>query len=342
MAKLNVGVGSTGRSEYIYIIDSLSSTGLGKTNIVYNTSGLNGHYVRNAGSATTINFVSQTATGTWTSGGWAEVDALRMPGLYRVDLPNEIFQSGSDKAIVFIRGVANTIPVNLEYQITALDPNIFTEAAIASSVWQINNRTITGGIADTVTTLTTRSGFAITSNLDKDGYTITAGIVTSVPTAETSYVGIATSVWQYTNRIITGGIADTVTTLTTRSGFAITSNFDKNGYTVNAGIVTSIANTVLISPISMTGIANSVWTNTSRTLSSLGFSAYNVWDYSDRTLTSSSGATAFDIWNYANRTITGGTGVSISQRFPQFFELLLIDRTGKIFISKADIKRILG
>ena len=329
MAKLNVGVGSTNRSEYIYIIDSLSSTGLGKTNIIYNTSGLNGHFVRNAGSATTISFVSQTATGTWTSGGWAEVDSSRMPGLYRVDLPNEIFQSGSDKAIVFIRGVANTIPVTLEYQITAFDPNIFTEDSITSSVWQNAYRTITGGIADTVTTLTNRSGFAITggiinTNNDKDGYSIIAGIVTSVPTTETSYVGIATSVWQFANRTITGGIADTVTTLSTRSGFAITSNLDKNGYTVNAGIVTSIASTVMISTISMAGVANSVWS------------------YSSRTLSSGSGISAFDVWNYNNRTITGGTGVSITQRFPQFFELFFIDKTGRVFINKSDIRRISG
>jgi len=312
MAKLNVGVGSTNRSEYIYIIDSLSSTGLGKTNIVYNTSGLNGHFVRNAGSATTISFVSQTATGTWTSGGWAEVDSLRMPGLYRVDLPNEIFQSGSDKAIVFIRGVANTIPVTLEYQITAFDPNIFTEDSITSSVWQNAYRTITGGIADTVTTV---SGNVLGSVFYiVDDVTLSAGTQAS----------IANSVWSYATRTITGGIADTVTTLSTRSGFAITSNLDKNGYTVNAGIVTSIASTVMISTISMAGVANSVWS------------------YSSRTSSSGSGISAFDVWNYNNRTITGGTGVSITQRFPQFFELFFIDKTGRVFINKSDIRRISG
>ena len=40
MAKQNIGIGSTGHSEYIYLIDSLSSTGLGKTGVAYNTSGL--------------------------------------------------------------------------------------------------------------------------------------------------------------------------------------------------------------------------------------------------------------------------------------------------------------
>lgn len=199
MAKQSVGSGTTGRIEYIYIIDSLSSTGLGKTNISFNTSGLNGHYVRSAGSATTITFVSQTATGSWTSGGWAEVDSVRMAGIYRVDLPDDIFAAGSDKAIVVIKGAANTIPVTLEYQIVGTDPSVQipSSASIANTVWTNTSRTITGGIADTVTTLTNRSGFAITGGT------------------------------------ITGGIADTVTTLITRSGFAITSNSDKTGYSLS-------------------------------------------------------------------------------------------------------------
>jgi hypothetical protein len=284
MAKQNIGIGSTGRSEYIYIADSLSSIGLGKTGISFNTSGLNGHFVRNAGSATTITFSSQTATGAWISGGWAEVDQTRMPGIYRVDLPDVIFSSGSDKAIVYIKGVSNTIPVTLEYQLTASNPNTFTEASIASTVWSNTTRTITGG--------------------------------------------------------------------------TITTNNDKNGYTITAGIVTSVSNPVDITSNSMSGIANTVWSNTTRTLSATGISAYDVWNFANRTLSAASGATAFEIWNYANRTlsatglsaydvwnytdriITGGTGVSITQSFPDNFEFMLITNTGRIYINKADIEKI--
>ena len=221
MAKQSVGTGTTGRVEYIYVIDSLSSTGLGKTNISFNTSGLNGHYVRSAGTAVTITFVSQTATGSWTSGGWAEVDATRISGIYRVDLPDAIFAAGSDKAIVVIKGVSNTIPVTLEYQITGTDPSIQipSSAAIANTVWTNASRTITGGIADTVTTLTNRSGFAITGNIDKTGYSLSQSfpanfasllissgrvsivqsdvnaIIGSIP--EVNYSGIAATTWNF-------------------------------------------------------------------------------------------------------------------------------------------------
>lgn len=334
MAKQNIGIGSTGRSEYIYIIDSLSSTGLGKTGISFNTSGLNGHFVRNAGSATTITFASQTATGDWTSGGWAEVDQIRMPGIYRVDLPDAIFASGSDKSIVFIKGVSNTIPVTLEYQLTAANPNTFTEASIASTVWTNASRTITGGIADTVTTV---SGNVLGSVFFiVDDVTLSAGTQSS----------IANSVWSNATRTITGG--------------TITTNNDKNGYTVSAGIVTSISNPVDITTNSMSGIANSVWSNVARTLTSgSGISAFDIWNYASRTLTSSSGATAYEIWNFNNRTlssgsgisaydvwnytdrvITGGTGVSITQSFPDNFEFMLITNTGRIYINKADIEKI--
>jgi hypothetical protein len=47
------------RIEYIYIIDSLSSTGLGKTGLVYNTSGLTCYYVRNAAASSVVNLITQ-------------------------------------------------------------------------------------------------------------------------------------------------------------------------------------------------------------------------------------------------------------------------------------------
>jgi hypothetical protein len=362
MAKQNIGIGSTGRSEYIYIIDSLSSTGLGKTGILFNTSGLNGHYVRNAGSATTITFASQTATGDWISGGWAEVDQIRMPGIYRVDLPDAIFASGSDKSIVFIKGVSNTIPVTLEYQLTASNPNTFTEASIASSTWTNSSRTITGGIADTVTTLITRSGFAITnvSEIQSGLSTVTINQIGASIGQSISDVGLTT--------IVTGRIDATISSrlasasyITPPTEASIASTVWSNATrTITGGTITSVSNPVDITTSSMSGIANTVWTNVTRTLSSgSGISAYDIWNFANRTLTSSSGATAYEIWNFNNRTlssgsgisaydvwnytdriITGGTGISINQAFPENFEFMLITNTGRIYLNKADIEKI--
>ena len=43
-------------------------------------------------------------------------------------------------------------------------------------------------------------------------------------------------------------------------------------------------------------IANSVWTNNERTLSATGISAYDVWNFANRTLSAASGATAFEMF----------------------------------------------
>lgn len=206
MAKQTVGIGTTSRIEYIYIIDSLTSASLGKTSLAYNTSGLSCYYVRNAGSATTITFVSQTPTGSWVSGGFCEVDQINMPGIYRVDLPNAVFASGSDKAIVMIKGVANTTPVVLEYQLTAADPNIFTEASIASTTWSNITRTITGG---TLTTNNDKTGYTLLQSFPTNfsNLSITAAgkvsvvqsdldyIISNIP--QTNYTNIAASNWNY-------------------------------------------------------------------------------------------------------------------------------------------------
>ena len=237
MAKLSVGIGSSLRSEYIYILDITSTSGAGKTGIAYNTSGLSGHYVRSAGSATSISFVAQTATAAWVSGGFAEVSSTLMPGIYRIDLPDAIFSTGSDKAIVMIIGASNTVPVTLEYQLVGSDPSlVLSNSSIANTTWSYTSRTITGGIADTLTTLTNRAGFSIT-----------------------------------------GGIADTVTTLTNRAGFAITSNTDKTGYSLSqsfpanfsslsitggkVSIVQSDINSIIASipEVNYSGIAATTW-----------------------------------------------------------------------------------
>ena len=77
---------------------------LGNTGVSYNTSGLVAHYTRENSAPVAITLVSQTASGAWTSGGFAEVSSSNAPGLYRLDVPNAAFASGVGKVIVSIRG----------------------------------------------------------------------------------------------------------------------------------------------------------------------------------------------------------------------------------------------
>ena len=84
-------------SQSIYIM--LSATG-----ISYNTAGLQAYYTRDNSEPVAIILVSQTAGGSWISGGFAEVSSTNAPGLYRLDVPNAAFISGVGKVNISIRG----------------------------------------------------------------------------------------------------------------------------------------------------------------------------------------------------------------------------------------------
>ncbi len=161
MAKLFVQAQATSnRSEYVFVQDSASTTGGGKTGIAYNAAGLTAYYVRPGGSATAITLATQTVTGAWSSGGWVEVDATNLPGIYRFDIPNAVFATGVDHAIVMLKGASGMAPVSLEYQLTGFDPATawLTSAQTASAVWgadpsPYNDATTLGGVLNQTSSL---------------------------------------------------------------------------------------------------------------------------------------------------------------------------------------------
>jgi hypothetical protein len=201
----------------------------------------------------------------------------------------------------------------------------------AGDVWTYATREITGGIADTVTTVT--NGVTVTTNNDKTGYSLSStqtfdltgnitgnlsgsvGSVTAdVPVDEAA---ISADVWSYATREITGGTATTVT------------------------------NAVLVDTASMSGIANTVWStdvsgytspsagfDLSNASSGVGISAADVWNYTLTSSSQSADATLgnaddqatnaatntnsptleANVWSYATRTITGGIVTSVGDK----------------------------
>ncbi len=129
--KQTVNVGATSRREYVFIQDTTSAVGAGLTGLVYNATGLIGYYVRPAGNATAITLATQTITGAYSSGGFIEIDATHMPGVYRFDVPDAVFAAGVEKAIVMLSGAANMAPVPLEYQLVAYDPDDATRLGLS-------------------------------------------------------------------------------------------------------------------------------------------------------------------------------------------------------------------
>jgi hypothetical protein len=135
---------------------------LGATGLAFNTSGLAAYYVRNREAPTPITLVTQTPTGAWASGGFAEISSSLVPGVYRLDVPNAAFSAGASDVTIVVRGASGT---NGAVMTVTLSSGGLTAAQTASAVWDasrsayatagtfgeyVNTNVNTGAIADAV------------------------------------------------------------------------------------------------------------------------------------------------------------------------------------------------
>lgn len=108
-----VTAGATSHTIDLFLQDSSSATGSGLTGLTHSTSGLTAYYRKGGtGASTAITLATQTATGAWTSGGFAEIDATNMPGVYRLDLPNAVIDAAG-YATVYLQGATNLLQTAL-------------------------------------------------------------------------------------------------------------------------------------------------------------------------------------------------------------------------------------
>jgi hypothetical protein len=105
---------------------------LGATGLVFNTSGLAAYYVRNREAPTPITLVTQTPTGAWASGGFAEISSSLVPGVYRLDVPDAAFAAGASDVTIVVRGASGT---NGAVLTVTLSSGGLTAAQTASAVW---------------------------------------------------------------------------------------------------------------------------------------------------------------------------------------------------------------
>jgi hypothetical protein len=115
LAQLQLYSGTVNRIINVYVVNS--STGAGLTGLTSSTAGLTAYFFTNAaGSSTAISLTTMTL-GTWASGGFVEVDATHMPGLYALGLPNAIF--ANMEATIIMKGATNMTETVVEIEITA-------------------------------------------------------------------------------------------------------------------------------------------------------------------------------------------------------------------------------
>jgi hypothetical protein len=137
MAKYSIKPGTTDVTVYVHIVDS--TTAAGETGLAYNTSGLSAYYVRTLGSATAITLATQTVGGAHSDGGFVEVDATNMPGVYRLDLPDAVCATSARAAEIMVKGTGIlagfvTVDLNSEVNTTHLAGTAQTGRDIGTSV----------------------------------------------------------------------------------------------------------------------------------------------------------------------------------------------------------------
>lgn len=119
--KLDIKKGSTSKMVEVFIQDSSSTVGAGLTGLVFNSASLTAYYYLNdAASATSITLATMTL-GTFASGGFVEVDATNMPGMYSIGIPDAAL-TGADSVVIYLKGATNMAPVVLEIQLVDYDP----------------------------------------------------------------------------------------------------------------------------------------------------------------------------------------------------------------------------
>ena len=181
---ITIAPGSTSQSIELY---------LGATGLTASTSGLSARYNRTRTASVSIPLVARTIAQAWTAGGFAEVDATNMPGVYRLDLPDAALASGADDVTVVVRGASGT---NGAVMTVKLSSGGLSSTETAQAVWNASassyntagsmgeaGQKLTGySLASSQTFSTTGSVGSVTgsvtvgTNNDKTGYTLsTAG-----------------------------------------------------------------------------------------------------------------------------------------------------------------------
>ena len=123
----NINAGTTSYSEYVY----MASTGYSST-----TTGLKAYYIRQNAAPIAIGITGVGVTASYTSGGFCEVDSINLPGLYRFDIPNAVFTSGTSSAVVHLANLANNDKTMITYKFSDPQTLDFTQSIPTSNTAQ--------------------------------------------------------------------------------------------------------------------------------------------------------------------------------------------------------------
>lgn len=118
--KLKMKRGTTSKLLRLFLEDTTATDGSGLTGLTNTSPGLAAYYIREGDSTPTQITLAAGTVGTWASGGFKEVDATNLPGLYELGLPNAALASGAS-VTVMARGAANMAMNLTEIELDGVD-----------------------------------------------------------------------------------------------------------------------------------------------------------------------------------------------------------------------------
>jgi hypothetical protein len=255
-------LGVTGVTCRVFILDTTSTTGAGKTGLAYNSGGLiistiasneagaTAYTTTNLDTITTIGTTGGAAPATGKA-GFKEIDSTNHPGMYEIQIADARFAVSNARSLVItVSGMTGAAIVNCEYQLSGMDlqdgvhggmsalPNVASGSAgaIPTTGTGSNQIAVSGGAVTTGT------------NNDKTGYSLTQTFPTNFSSQAIDGIGRVTvgsnadkTGYSLSGSITVGAYAagqDPATLLLTTPASKIVN--DANGVTVS-GLTTSAA-----------------------------------------------------------------------------------------------------
>ncbi len=144
----------------IFLQDSSQSDGRGLAGLVYNTASLTCYYHRNTATASVAVSLVTMTLGTFASGGFKEVDATHMRGVYSFCPPDLAVAAGAQSVTFYFGGAANLADSPCQVTLVLLDPQ---SAAITLPTIPNDWIAAAGVKADAVTKI--QAGLATPTNI---------------------------------------------------------------------------------------------------------------------------------------------------------------------------------
>ena len=283
MSKRWIKSGSTSQTIDIFVLNSSSTVGAGLTGLVFNSAGLTCYYRKGAlGAATPVTLATLALITTpWATGGFREVDATNMPGLYRFDIPNLALDTAGI-TVIYFKGATNMAPVVLEIEVVAVD--------------------VFDGVRMGLTSLPNAVAGAINGvplSVAAGGAVNTLQINGTAQTARDIGASVLLSPGTGTGQLSLSAGAVTVGTNNDKSAYSLAASQTFNT-TGSVGSVTSALGAAAV---------QSIWDRPTSNLTVLNSVGKLLVDNLNATVSSRSTLVATDVWTAATRTLTGNVTV---------------------------------